>query len=50
MHEAKTPEEMNYINPNRLKKIELDLLKDSFKVVNKLKKFMIFHFHLNMVS
>ena len=50
MLEAKTPEEMNYINPNRLKKIELDLLKDSFKVVNKLKKFMIFHFHLNMVS
>ncbi len=50
MLEAKSVEEMNYINPKKLQKIEIDLLKDSFKVVNKLKKFMAFHFHLNMVS
>jgi CBS domain-containing protein len=50
MLEAKSVEEMNYINPKKLQKIEVDLLKDSFKVVNKLKKFVAFHFHLNMVS
>ncbi|MDD2357146.1 MAG: putative nucleotidyltransferase substrate binding domain-containing protein [Thiovulaceae bacterium] len=50
MLEAKNLDEMNYINPKKLQKIEIDLLKDSFKVVNKLKKFMTFHFHLNMVS
>lgn len=50
MLEAKNLDEMNYINPKKLQKIEIDLLKDSFKVVNKLKKFMAFHFHLNMVS
>ncbi len=50
MLEAKNIDEMNYINPKKLQKIEMDLLKDSFKVVNKLKKFIAFHFHLNMVS
>ena len=50
MLEAKSVDEMNYINPKKLQKIEIDLLKDSFKVVNKLKKFLAFHFHLNMVS
>ena len=50
MLEAKSIDEMNYINPKKLQKIEIDLLKDSFKVVNKLKKFLAFHFHLNMVS
>ncbi|WP_345991998.1 putative nucleotidyltransferase substrate binding domain-containing protein [Sulfurimonas sp. HSL-1716] len=50
MLEAKNMEEINYINPNNLQKIDIDLLKDSFKVVNKFKKFMIFHFHLNMVG
>ncbi len=39
----------NYINPKNLQKIEMDLLKDSFKVINKFKKFMSFHFHLEMV-
>ena len=50
MLEAKTFEEMNYINPKKLQKVHIDLLKDSFKVVNKFKKFMVFHFHLGMVS
>ncbi|MBU0632614.1 cyclic nucleotide-binding domain-containing protein [bacterium] len=50
MLEAKTLDEINYINPKHLQKIDMDLLKDSFRVVNKFKKFMIFHFHLNMVG
>ena len=50
MLEAKTMDEMNCINPKNLKKVQIDLLKDSFKVVDKFKKFMIFHFHLNMVG
>jgi len=43
-------ENTNLINPNTLQKIQRDLLKDSFRVVNKFKKFISFHFHLNMVS
>ncbi len=50
MLEAKTIDESNYINPRNLEKIQRDLLKDSFKIINKFKKFMIFHFHLNMVA
>ncbi len=50
MLEAKNMDEINYINPKNMQKIDIDLLKDSFKVVNKFKKFMIFHFHLNMVG
>ena len=40
----------NYVNPQKLEKNQRDLLKDSFKIVNKFKKFMSFHFHLEMVS
>ncbi len=50
MLEAKSIEESNYINPKDLEKIQRDLLKDSFKIVNKFKKFIAFNFHLNMVS
>ena len=39
----------NYINPNNLSTMEKDLLKDSFKIVNKLKKKLEFHFRLNYV-
>ena len=39
----------NYINPNELNTMEKDLLKDSFKIVNKLKKKLEFHFKLNYV-
>ena len=49
MLEAKTIEEANFINPRTLEKNQRDLLKDSFKIINKFKKFMTFHFHLNMV-
>ncbi len=46
---AKEPQESHYIDPNELSKLQRDLLKDSFKIINKFKKFMSFHFHLNMV-
>lgn len=49
MLEAKSLDESNYINPRNLEKNQRDLLKDSFKIINKFKKFMSFHFHLNMV-
>ncbi len=39
----------NYINPNSLTTMEKDLLKDSFKVINKLKKKLDFHFKLSYV-
>ncbi|WP_434656991.1 putative nucleotidyltransferase substrate binding domain-containing protein [Sulfurimonas sp. NW9] len=47
---AKDQKDINYINPKGLDKTSRDLLKDSFKVVDKLKKFISFHFHLEMVS
>jgi len=50
MLESKDISESNYINPKSLQKNQMDLLKDSFKVINKFKKFMTFHFHLAMVS
>ncbi len=40
----------NYINPKELSKLEQDLLRDVFKIVDKFKKFISFHFRLNMVS
>ena len=42
-------DDINYVDPRDLDKIERDLLKDSFKVVNTFKKFLTYHFHLNMV-
>jgi len=50
MLSAENEQEYNYINPKNLNKIERDLLKDSFKIVNKFKRFISFHFHLEMVS
>jgi CBS domain-containing protein len=41
--------DVNFVNPAELDKIERDLLKDSFKVVNAFKKYLTYHFHLNMV-
>lgn len=40
----------NFIIPSQLNKLERDLLKDSLKIVNEFKKFIIYHFKLNMVS
>lgn len=48
-HHDKGFTDVNYVDPNELEKIERDLLKDSFKVVNALKKFLTYHFHLNAV-
>lgn len=39
----------NRIDPKELSKIERDLLKDAFKIVNTFKKFLIYHYHLEMV-
>ena len=50
MLDAKNIEDSNLIDPKVLEKNQRDLLKDSFRVVNKFKKFISFHFHLNMVS
>ncbi|WP_331775697.1 putative nucleotidyltransferase substrate binding domain-containing protein [Sulfurospirillum sp. 1612] len=40
----------NIININELNQLELDLLKDSFKIVNKFKKTIAFHFKTDRVS
>lgn len=39
----------NFVNPNSLNTMEKDLLKESFKIVNKLKKRLENHFKLNYV-
>ena len=39
----------NYINPDNLNTMQKDLLKDSFKIVNKLKKKLEYHFKLSYV-
>lgn len=39
----------NYINPNTLTTMEKDLLKESFKIINKLKKKLEHHYKLNYV-
>jgi CBS domain-containing protein len=39
----------NYINPDDLNTMEKDLLKDSFKIVNKLKKKLEYYYKLNYV-
>jgi len=40
----------NYINPNKLNTLEKDLLRDSFKIVDKFKKFLTYHCKLNILS
>ena len=40
----------NYINPNKLNTLEKDLLRDSFKIVDKFKKFLTYHYKLNMIG
>jgi CBS domain-containing protein len=40
----------NYINPSKLNKLELDLLKDSLKIVNAFKKSINHHFKVDFVS
>ena len=50
MLSAKDIDKSSLIDPKKLSKVQRDLLKDSFKIVNKFKKFISFHFHLNMVT
>jgi len=40
----------NFVNIEHLNQLELELLKDSLKIVNKFKKFLTHHFKLSMVS
>ncbi|MCX8063348.1 MAG: DUF294 nucleotidyltransferase-like domain-containing protein [Anaerolineales bacterium] len=40
----------NYLNPKSLNKLERELLRDSFKIVNEFKKFITYHFKLGMIS
>ena len=40
----------NYMNPMDLNKLERELLRDSFKIVNEFKKFITYHFKLAMIS
>ncbi len=40
----------NYIKPSQLNKLERDLLKDSFKIVNDFKKIVIYHFKLDRIT
>ena len=39
----------NYINAVKLNTLEKDLLKDSLKIVDKFKKFLTYHYKLNMI-
>ncbi len=40
----------NFIDPRKLSKIQRDSLKDALKIVDKFKKFLIFHYKLNLLS
>jgi CBS domain-containing protein len=40
----------NYINPDKLNSLEKDLLRDSFKVVDRFKKFVSYHYKLNQLG
>jgi len=40
----------NNINIKKLGKLQRDMLKDSFIIVNEFKKFISFHYRLNSIS
>lgn len=40
----------NYINPDKLNSLEKDLLRESFKVVDRFKKFISYHYKLNQLG
>lgn len=40
----------NYITPSRLNKLERDLLKDAFSIVNHFKKFITYHYRLDQFT
>ncbi len=40
----------NYIRTDKLNQLEMELLKDSLKIVDKFKRFLVHHFKINMVQ
>jgi len=40
----------NFIRTNKLNQLETELLKDSFKIVDQFKRFLVHHFKINMVQ
>ena len=40
----------NYVTPRELNNHERDLLRSSFKIVKEFKKFILYHFKLNLVG
>ncbi len=49
-HLARDEDTSNYINPKKLSKIEKDLLKDALKIVDQFKKFLTYHYKLNLLG
>jgi len=49
LQKGQTPYD-NFIQPGKLNKLERDLLKDSFKIVNSFKQFITYHFKLNRMT
>jgi CBS domain-containing protein len=51
MEELKENKEVdNFIELSKLGKLERDMLKDSFKIINSFKKFISNHFRLNSIQ
>ncbi len=51
LHRLERGEEMsNYIEPKKLSGIEKDLLKDALKTVASFKKFLVYHYKLNLLG
>ncbi|MDY6992796.1 MAG: putative nucleotidyltransferase substrate binding domain-containing protein [Pseudomonadota bacterium] len=49
LQKGQTPYD-NFIQPGKLNKLERDLLKDSFKIVNGFKQFITYHFKLDRMT
>lgn len=49
-HIERGEEISNFLNPKQLSKIEKDLLKDALKIVDEFKKFITFHYKLNLIG
>ncbi len=48
LHNAEAPD--NYITPGQLNKMERDVLKDAFKIVENFKRFLTHHYKLNVLG
>ncbi len=49
-HLGRGEDTSNYIDPKKLSKIEKDLLKDALKIVDQFKKFLTYHYKLNLLG